>query len=88
MICNNFFKDIYGDGVSMGRISKNNLICDNTFDTFKGKARGWAGEGSSYTTNITLGDEMEYADNLIAFNTSTKGKPFVWFDRNGSDNIV
>ena len=88
VICNNFFKDIYGDGVSMGRISKNNLICDNTFDTFKGKARGWAGEGSSYTTNITLGDEMEYADNLIAFNTSTKGKPFVWFDRNGSDNIV
>lgn len=46
VICNNFFKDIYGDGVSMGRISKNNLICDNTFDTFKGKARGWAGEGS------------------------------------------
>lgn len=88
VLCNNFFKSIYGDGVSMGRISKNNLICDNTFDTFKGKARGWAGEGSSYTTNITLGDEMEYADNLIAFNTSTKGKPFVWLDRNGSDNIV
>ena len=88
VVCNNYFYDIFGDGVGMGRTSKNNLICDNTFDTFKGKARGWAGEGSSYTTNITLGDEMEYADNLIAFNTSTKGKPFVWFDRNGSDNIV
>lgn len=88
VVCNNYFYDIFGDGVGIGRTSKNNLICDNTFDTFKGKARGWAGEGSSYTTNITLGDEIEHADNLIAFNTSTKGKPFVWLDRNGSDNIV
>lgn len=88
VICNNYFYDIFGDGVSIGRTSKNNLVCNNTFDTFKGKARRWAGEGSSYTTNVTLGDEVEDADNLVAFNTSTKGKPFVWLDRNGSDNIV
>ncbi|CAG9929755.1 right-handed parallel beta-helix repeat-containing protein [Bacteroides ovatus] len=89
VICNNFFKNIYGDGVSMGRESKNNLVADNTFEEFKGKARGWAGEGSSFTTNITLGDEQEYdSNNLIAFNLSHKGKALVWFDRNGSDNIV
>lgn len=89
VICNNYFKATYGDGVGMGRESNNNLLANNTFIEFKGKARGWAGEGSSFTTNITLGDEMEFdSNNLIAFNYSTKGRSLFWADRNGSDNII
>lgn len=88
VIANNYFYDVFGDGISVGNVSDHNLICYNTFDTFKGKARGWAGPNSSFATNITMGAELEYVDNLVAFNTSSNSRALVWLDRNGSDIII
>lgn len=88
VVANNYFYDVFGDGMGIGNVSDHNLICYNTFDTFKGKARGWAGENSSFATNITMGAELEYVNNLVAFNSSTNSRALLWLDRNGSDLIV
>ena len=88
VVANNYFYDVFGDGMGIGNVSDHNLICYNTFDTFKGKARGWAGPNSSFATNITMGAELEYVNNLVAFNSSINSRALVWLDRNGSDIII
>ena len=88
VVANNYFYDVFGDGMGVGNVSDHNLICYNTFDTFKGKARGWAGPNSSFATNITMGAELEYVNNLVAFNSSTNSRAMLWLDRNGSDIIA
>ncbi len=91
VVRNNYFNNIYGDGVgvkggSESSPSTNNLVTENTFLNFKGKPRGWAPTGSfSSTMNTEL---QSYGDNIFAFNYGTKGKKLIWFDRNGSGNIV
>lgn len=91
IIRNNYFNNIFGDGVgikggSESSPSTNNLISENTFLNFKGKPRGWAPTGS-FSSNMNA-ELQSYGDNIFAFNYATRGKMHIWFDRNGSGNIV
>lgn len=87
-IRNNYFKNIYGDGVHTKRASYNNLVSENTFIDFKGKPRGWAPTGS-FSSNMGAEESLDDGgDNIFAFNYSEKGKAVIWFDRDGSRNVI
>ena len=88
IIRNNYFNNITGDGIGVNDSSGENLIGENTFRNFQGKRRSWATDGSTYASGITCQESKTGGNNIFAFNYATKGKNFLWFDRNGSDNIA
>lgn len=90
VIRNNYFDDIYGDGVGTKSNANNNLVTNNTYLNFKGKPRGWAPTGS-FSTAMTAEDPKETypaLDNVYGFNYSKNIKKQIWFDRGASGNII
>lgn len=87
VIRNNNFDNITGDGIGVNSDSRENLISENTFINFHGMKRAWAPEGS-FTSGITVQETKVGSNNIFAFNYARKGKPMIWFDRDGSDNIA
>lgn len=87
VVHNNYFYNIVGDGINVNSSStKNNLISNNTFDTFKGKMRSWGGTGL-FSRAIDIQD-MSQGNNVIAFNSGKSVVNTVWLDRNGSGNVI
>ena len=88
VVSNNYFSDIYGDGIDfVGQKTKRNLICENTFVNLKGKKRSWAEDKYKYSSAVT-GTDSSYGDNVICFNHITGGQDGIWLDRDASRNIV
>lgn len=87
VVRNNMFENIFGDGISLnGQQSINNLVCENTFQTFKGKLRSWGGT-SLFSRAIDVQD-MSYGNNVIAFNLASGVYDHIWLDRDGSTNVM
>src|SRR5690606_5013530 len=87
VVSNNYFGNIYGDGINVNsQNSENNLVCNNTFIGFKGKLRGWGGQ-NLYSRAIDLQD-MSNGNNVVAFNYGKNLYHLVWLDRDGSKNVV
>lgn len=87
VIRNNYFNKITGDAICVNDSSGDNLITENSFNDFSGKPRAWDTGGYSYTSGITC-QETKTGDNIFTLNYGTKLSNLMWFDRNGSDNIV
>lgn len=85
-IVNNYFEDIYGDGIGGGNNCRLNLIAYNTFVNFHGKGRGWSPNGN-FSSGITYGT-TSYGNNVMAFNKGENILNLLWFDRDGSTSIV
>ncbi|HKK61266.1 MAG TPA: T9SS type A sorting domain-containing protein [Bacteroidales bacterium] len=87
VVTNNFFQNIYGDGVNVNsQKSTQNLVCNNTFIGFKGKLRSW---GGSYLFSRAIDvQDMSNGNNLIAFNYGNDLYHHIWLDRDGSNNVV
>ncbi|HYX09991.1 MAG TPA: T9SS type A sorting domain-containing protein [Bacteroidales bacterium] len=87
IIRNNYFNNITGDGISInGQSAVYNLVCDNTFDTFKGKLRSWGGE-YLFSRAIDIQD-MSNGNNVVAFNYAAGVVNHIWLDRDGSNNVI
>ncbi len=87
VVSHNYFYNIVGDGINVNSSStKNNLISNNSFDTFKGKLRSWGGTGL-FSRAIDIQD-MSLGNNVIAFNYAQNVVNTVWLDRNGSGNVI
>lgn len=87
VVCNNYFNNVFGDGVNVNsQRSQRNLICNNSFSRFKGKLRSW---GGSYTFSRAV-DVQDHSNgnNVVAFNHAVDVVHHVWLDRDGSNNIV
>ena len=90
VIRNNYFNDIYGDGVGTKANANNNLVTENTYLNFKGKPRGWAPTGS-FSSAMNAEDPKETypaLNNIYSFNYSKNIKKQIWFDRGASGNII
>lgn len=91
VIQNNYFHDIYGDGISYtGALSKYLLISRNTFDGLKGKKRSWASDNYKYSSAIngTAAASATNSSNLICLNNISGGQDGIWLDRGCCDNIL
>lgn len=87
VVCNNYFENIYGDGVGINsQKSQQNLVCQNTFKTFKGKLRSWGGS-YLYSRAIDVQD-MSDGNNVVAFNHAEDVYHHIWLDRDGSNNVI
>lgn len=87
VVCNNFFRNITGDGINVNsQRSVNNLIINNTFIDFKGKLRSWGGQ-YLFSRAIDVQD-MSNGNNVIAFNDAENVVHHIWLDRDGSSNVV
>lgn len=87
VVCNNYFNNIFGDGINVNsQRSTYNLISNNTFIGFKGKLRSWGGQ-YLYSRAIDVQD-MSNGNNVIAFNNAENVIHHIWLDRDGSKNIV
>ncbi len=86
VIRNNYFDNITGDGIGVNDTAGENLIIGNTFKNFHGMRRAWAPDGN-FTSGITC-QETKTGGNIFAFNYGEKQGSFIWYDRNGSDNIA
>lgn len=87
LIRNNYFSDIYGDGVSLnGQGTNRNLVCENTFIDFYGKKRSWGGN-YLFSRAIDIQD-MSNGNNVIAFNYADGVIHHIWLDRDGSNNVI
>lgn len=86
-ICNNYFSNIYGDGVNLNsQKCEYNLVCNNTFLGFKGKLRSWGGS-YLYSRAIDIQD-MAAGNNVAAFNYAEDVMHHIWLDRDGSYNVI
>lgn len=87
VVVNNYFNNIYGDGINVNsQRSENNLVCFNTFENFTGKLRSW---GGSYTFSRAVDmQDMSNGNNVTAFNYANDVVHHVWLDRDGSNNII
>lgn len=87
VVCNNYFKNITGDGININsQRTTYNLVCNNTFIDFSGKLRSWGGE-YLYSRAIDVQD-MSDGNNVIAFNNAQNVYNHIWLDRDGSNNII
>lgn len=86
IVSNCFFRNIYGDGVGIGDNSTYNVCTYNSFYNFEGKRRGWAPNG--HFSNCMGAGTTSYGHNIYAFNYGNNVVDLLWFDRDGSTNIV
>ncbi len=101
VVSNNYFNNIFGDGIGVsGEGCMNNLICNNSFYTFKGKLRSWGGS-YKYSRTIDIQDMKIYSlegeistdykskgNNVFAFNYGEDLYHHIWLDRDGSNNVI
>lgn len=85
-IVNNYFENIWGDGIGCGGESHYNFMAYNTFVNFHGQHRGWAPTGH-FSSGITEGT-TSYGHNVMAFNYGYDIVNLIWFDRDGSTNVI